>query len=192
MSKSTELATDGIERAHHAYEQHGDGRARHVAILISVLAAALALAEIGEKRSQNAYLTHHIAASDEWAFYQAKTLRSALYALHVEALESQPNAAEAAVRQRVEAARAEMARLDDDAATQGRKQLMAAARKEEQERDHDGHRYHKFELVVGALQIGIVLASVSVVTRMRTLALTAAALGGVASVYGLLVAGGIF
>jgi|GEM_PF-719842 hypothetical protein len=192
MSDSTELATDGIERAHHAHEQHNDAGARRVAILISALAAALALAEIGEKGAQNAYLTHHIAASDEWAFYQAKTLRSGLYALHAEALESQPNAADPAVRQHIEAAHAQVARLDDDAATQGRKQLAAKAHEEEQERDHDGHRYHKFELVVGALQIGIVLASVSVVTRMRPLALTAAALGGVATVYGLLVAGGIF
>ena len=47
------------------------------------------------------------------------------------------------------------------------------------------HRYHWLELVVGALEIAIVLASVSVVTRIRPLAIGAAAIGIVAAVSGL-------
>ena len=57
---------------------HSDTSARRIAVLIAVLAAALALAEMGEKGAQNAYLTHHIAVSDDWAFYQAKNVRATL------------------------------------------------------------------------------------------------------------------
>ena len=45
-------------------------------MLVSVLAAILALAGVGEKSAQNSYLTYHIAASDDWAFYQAKNVRA--------------------------------------------------------------------------------------------------------------------
>ena len=70
MSETIEQAKESIAEAHHA---HGDTSARRIAILIAVLAAALALADMGEKGAQNAYLTHHIAVTDDWAFYQAMT-----------------------------------------------------------------------------------------------------------------------
>jgi hypothetical protein len=193
MSETIEPAQQGLEHAHAAVEghaEHSDSGARRVAILISVLAAALALAEMGEKGAQNEYLTHHVAVSDDWAFYQAKTLRSGMYALHIDTLDSLPNAADPAIQKRVEAARAEQARLEDDEKTLGRKQLRARAEEQTRQRDDAFAHYHKFELVVGALQIAIVLASVSVVTRMRALAIGAGALGGVGALYGLAVATG--
>jgi len=54
---------------------------------------------------------------------------------------------------------------DDPQGGDGMKQLGERAKGQEAERDAAFHRYHEFELVVGALQIAIVLASVSVVTR---------------------------
>jgi hypothetical protein len=190
MGDTVDLAQDGIERAHAAHATHGDHTARRVAILISALAASLALAEMGEKSAQNAYLTHHISLSDNYAFYQARTVRWSLAGAEAELLESLPNAADAAVHQRADAARAEAARLNDDAKSQGRKQLLVQAKAIEAARDTAFHRYEEFEIVVGALQIAIVLASVSVVTRMLEMSWAAGAIGGCAALYGLLVAGG--
>src|SRR4051812_6923550 len=79
MSDTIEHAREGIHQAHEAPAGHGDRSARRIAVLIAVLAAALALAEMGEKGAQNAYLTHHIALSDDWAFYQAKNARASLW-----------------------------------------------------------------------------------------------------------------
>jgi hypothetical protein len=45
--------------------------------------------------------------------------------------------------------------------------------------------------VVGALQIAIVLASVSVVTRVTPLAFGAGVIGCIAAIYGVLVAQGV-
>ena len=47
---------------------------------------------------------------------------------------------------------------------------LAEADEHRAARDAAFHRYHEFELVVGALQIAIVLASVAVVTRIVALA----------------------
>jgi Domain of unknown function (DUF4337) len=188
MNESLEHARETIEHSAHEAAHPTNGSARKVAVLVAVLAAALALAEMAEKGAQNQYLTDHITASDDWAFYQAKTLRSALYTEQAELLASLPNAADPANVARAASARAEAKRLDDDEKTVGRKQLMAKAAQSEHLRDHEFHRYHLFELAVSGLQIAIVLASVSVVTRVGALALGAGVLGAAASVLALVVA----
>jgi hypothetical protein len=188
MSDAIDQARETIEHAHHHAGHDGDGFPRNVAVIVAILAAGLALAEMGEKSAQNEYLTFHIAASDDWNFYQAKNIRSNLFSLHADSLEASANAADPAVRKQIEAARSQASRLDDDEKTVGRKQLAAKARQSEMARDVAFHRYHLFEAVVGALQIGIVLASVSIVARARPLAWLAGLLGAVAAVAGIAVA----
>ena len=183
MTDQIEYAREHIEHAGH----HGEGDARRIAVLIAALAAGLAITEMAEKAAQNAYLSHHIQASDDWAFFQAKTIRANMYALHAELLDSLPPSPDAA--RKAEAARATVARHnDDEKAGDGRKQMMEKARASEALRDEAFHRYHLFETVVGALQISIVLASVSVVTRVRMLAYAAGAMGVAAGAFAGLVA----
>ena len=136
---NAELARESLERAHETAEGHSSSDMTRVAVMISVLAAGLALSEMGEKASQNQYLTHHVALSDAYAYYQARTIRGNVLT---------------------------------------------------EQRDHAFHLYHQYEMVVGALQIAIVLASVSVVTRIRSLTAGAGLIGAAAIVYGLLVATG--
>jgi hypothetical protein len=114
-----------------------------------------------------------------------KQVRSNLYLLQAETLDSLLVGSDPTVRKRIDEWRTEATRLDDDEKTQGRKQLMEMARASEAERGHAFHRFHLFESVTGGLEIAIVLASVSIVTRTRTLAIIAAILGGAASLFGL-------
>jgi hypothetical protein len=190
MSESIERAQEGLESAHDAASREGDYAARWIAVLIAALAAALALAEMGEKVEQNTYLTQHVTLSDNWAFYQAKNVLAAMRATEASILESVPGASDPAVQARVKHARDEEARLRDDPKENGTgmKQLTARAAEIVEQRDHAFHEYHRYELVVGALQIAIVLASVSVVTRARVLTLVAGVIGGGAAVAGLAVA----
>ena len=171
MPDSLDHAREGIEHAHHAAPS--DRFARRVAVLIAALAALLAIAEMGEKSAQNDYLTRHIALSDNWAFYQAKLLRSNLATAEADILQSLPGADPA----RVAVARKTAQRLADDPATQGAKQLRAEAEHLTAARDATFHRYHALEVVVGAVQIAIVLASIAVVTRQRWLVLVAGLIG---------------
>jgi hypothetical protein len=188
MSDTLEQAQEGIERAHHAHQHEGDRAARWIAVLIAVLAAALAITELGEKAEQTEYLTRHIAVSDDYAYYQEKHVRQTALQAEAGVLESLPNAADPAIQARIKSAEDEAARLQDSPRTgQGMTQVLARAQKEERGRDHAFHLSHELEWVVGALQIAIVLASVAVVTRVRWLAWAAAGLGGVMSAYGLLI-----
>jgi hypothetical protein len=106
-------------------------------------------------------------------------------------LDSLPNASDPAVRERAAHARADAARLNDDEKTRGRKQLEAEAIRQSEVRDHALHHYHDYEWAVGALQIAIVLASVSVVTRIAAMWIAAAALGGAAALFALVVVSGL-
>ena len=189
-----EMAHENIEQVEHHAGGHGQGdsTARRVAVLIAVLAAVLAVAEMGEKSSQNEYLARNIQASDNWAFFQAKNIRSSVQRAAADVMESLPNSADPAVRKRIDAARADAARLrDDPTAGDGSKQIAEKAHAEEELREHAFHRYHQFELSVGALQIAIVLSSVSVVTRVLALAYGAAAIGAIAALFALATVAGL-
>ena len=188
MSESMERAHETIHAEHHA---PGDPWARGAAVLVSFVAATLALAEIGAKSSLNAYLTNHIAVSDDWAFYQAKNLRAVVLGSEAAILESLPNAADPATLAKIKDARANQARMRDEPGKDGMKQLAEKAAERTHDRDHAFHQYHGYEYTVGALEIAIVLASVSVVTRMRPLTIGAGVIGLLAGLVGLGVALGV-
>jgi hypothetical protein len=184
--------SEAVEHAHETIHEHAhqsDPWARGVAILVSILAAVLALSEIGGKAAQNAYLTHHVALSNDWAFYQAKNLRSVVRTSEADLLASLPNATDPAIQARIKDARDYSARMrDDPRGGEGMKQLAVTAKAEESDRDQAEHRYHNYEYAVGALEIAIVLASVSVVTRMRPLAIGAGVIGALSALGSLAVA----
>ena len=184
--------SESMERAHETIEEHAhhsDPWARGVAILVSILAAVLALSEIGGKAAQNAYLTHHVALSNDWAFYQAKNLRSVVRDSEADLLASLPNAADPAIQARIKESKDYSTHMrDDPEGGEGMKQLAAKARAEEADRDVAQERYHNYEYAVGALEIAIVLASVSIVTRMRGLTYGAGAIGALAALGSLAIA----
>ncbi len=121
-----------------------------------------------------------------------KNVRAELQASEARVQESLPGAADQAVQARIKRAHDEEARLrDDPKGGNGMKQLAERATETQEQRDHAFHQYHRYELVVGALQIAIVLASVSVVTRARALTLAAGLIGGGAALAGLTVALGL-
>ncbi len=192
MSDTIEHAQEGLEHAHHAAEHGQDNSAARIAIVIAALAAALTLAEMGKNSAQSDYLTHHISLSDDWNFFQAKNVRATVRNAEATLLESLPNAGDPAIVARIQAARETEDRLrDDPKAGDGMKQLVERAGHQTEARDHAFHLYHQFEGVVGALQIAIVLTSVSIVTRVRWLAWTGGGIGLLASCFGLAVALGI-
>ncbi len=187
MVDPVETAQAQIEKAHESHDED-DHWARWMAVAVSCLAASLALADLGAKSSQTAYLTHNITASDTWNAYQGKNLRANLWNTQATMLESLPNAADPAIQQRIKTALAEADRMHDEPATgDGMKQLKAKAEDQEFAREHAFHAYHGFEYTSSALEISIVLASVSVVTRVHALGVVAAGIGLLAAGYGLAV-----
>ncbi|MBM3537742.1 MAG: DUF4337 domain-containing protein [Alphaproteobacteria bacterium] len=162
---------------------HIEGSNKRIAIMIAALAALLALSESAGKSAQTAALGHHIEASNLWAFFQAKTirqttLRTAAETLEADAAEGLSAAKAEAFKKRIDAWRATAQRYESEPETnEGRRELMARARNTESLRDKALAAYHQFEFGSAAFQIGIVLASASVITGAIWLALSAGVLG---------------
>jgi Domain of unknown function (DUF4337) len=171
---------------------HGaeSGEKKWVAIVISLLALCLALAETLAKSAQTNTISSTVEASNLWAFYQAKTIRQTTLKTAYEemevtaALTSEP-ATKQALQKRIADWKAEVERYQTepkaDGKGEGRRELMQRAIAEGKKRDVSGERYHHYELSSAAFQIGIVLASVFLLTNMMLMIAGA----GVASVIGI-------
>jgi Domain of unknown function (DUF4337) len=144
--------------------------------------------EFAAKDAQTNYLTNHIAASDTWAQYQAKSVRRTVLTSEAELLQSLPSATEPAVKQRIADALANAARMRSEPGADGMEQLSEKAHTQEHVRDHEMHRTHSLELASGGLQISIVLASISVLIELPVFMLAAGVLGSASVLYGLLTA----
>lgn len=160
--------------------------ARISAVIVAALAGALAICEFGTKDAQTSFLNHHIAASDLWAQYQAKSVRRVGYENTASVLQSLPTANEASVQERVRAALANAQRMRSEPGRDGMEQLSARAHEIEHRRDHAAHRYHGLEIGSSGLQLAIVLASVSVVTGQLPLLVLATTVGAASGIYAFL------
>jgi hypothetical protein len=173
-------AHEELEHAEHI--EHAGHSNKRIALLIAVLALFLALSETLGKSAQTGAISYNVLASDQWAFYQAKTIRLGQVQTAADALTlvmaatTDPALKEAQAKQ-IDIWRKEAARSDDDPGRNGRKQLMERAREAEHHRDLDMAKYHHFEVASAAFQIGIVLASATIITGMAALAWIAGGLG---------------
>jgi len=147
---------------------------------------------VGEKASQTLFLMDHITMSDDFAYYQAKNLRVTTLEATNGILQNLPGAPNPAIADRIKAANTTIAQLRDDPVRKnGMKQLLAQAEIHRRQAEHALHREHGFAGAAGALQIAILLASVSIVTRMPALRWAASIIGGLAIGAGLLVWSGL-
>jgi hypothetical protein len=176
------------EATHHAAHA-GGSHARLVGLLISVLALFLAVSEMLGKSAQTEALALNIHASDTWNFFQAKTVRQTVLRTALETARIEPPADKAAADKQMAAWQATIERWESEPSTnEGRKELMARAQAFERDRDAHLARYHAYEIASLFLQLGIVLASVTLLSSIAAFAAGSAALGAV----GLVVLGGAF
>jgi hypothetical protein len=175
------MAAKSEEAAHEA--MHLEGSNKKIALLISVIALFLAFSETLGKAAQTNGIGYNVEASNLWAFFQAKTIRMTAVRTAAEVVEldivatADPAQRDAKLK-RIDTWLKTAARYDTEPETQeGRKELAARAVAAEKKRDDALTRYHHYEIASAALQIGIVLASASVITGMIVLAFTAGGLG---------------
>lgn len=163
-----------------AHVDHGSNKG--VALLIAVLALFLALAETGAKSQQTEAISRNIEAANIWAFFQARTIRQTTVRTAAEhaalGLPALPEEARAAITRQQDAWRGQAARWESEPETgEGRRELMARARAAEEKRDRALAAYHMYEIGSAAFQVGIVVASASVITGVALLAMAGGLLG---------------
>jgi hypothetical protein len=177
------------------HDEHGGGHGhgdtqklnRRVALLIAVIALFLAFSETLGKSAQTTALNHQIEASNLWNFFQAKNIRrtATLVAIErgkFELLGTLTEEQKVAITKQIDEWTKTAARYRSEPEAAGGKgegtvELARRAIEEQHLRDTMLARYHHYEIASAAFQIGIVLASATVITGIVALVYLAGALG---------------
>lgn len=167
-------AHESMEHAEHA--EHASSENKKIALLIAVLALFLAISETLGKGAQTESISKNVEASNLWAFFQAKSIRRTV----VQTAADQgkltlgsvtDDAMKATVQKQIDDWQKTAARYRSEPETgEGTEQLAEKAKEAEHVRDEATAKYHHFELASAAFQIGIVLASATIITGMLPLA----------------------
>ena len=167
-------AQESMEHAEHA--EHASGGNKKIALLIAVIALFLALSETLGKGAQTESISKNVEASNLWAFFQAKSIRRTVVQSVSEHAKlsigsTADDAAKAALAKQIDEWQKAATRYRSEPETgEGTEQLSERAKKAEEERDLALARYHHYEMASAAFQIGIVLASATIITGMVALA----------------------
>lgn len=143
----------------------------YVAMITAVYAVILALSSLGGNHAMKEMLLAQQQASDQWAYYQAKSIREHLYKSQKMMLENEVSllsgnlGADAAAK-----VRTTLKKLGDTESqfAKEKKEIMQEARKLEEERDKNRSKDPYFEYAEVLLQIAIIMASVSIIADSRT------------------------
>ena len=167
-------AHESMEQADQAKEASSENR--KIALLIAIIALCLALSETLGKGAQTEAISKNVEASNLWAFFQAKSIRRTVVQTASEQSKLSlstisDDAAKAAVQKQIDEWQKTAARYRSEPETgEGTEQLAERAKHAEEERDLAEAKYHHFELASAAFQIGIVLASGTIITGIMALA----------------------
>jgi uncharacterized iron-regulated membrane protein len=178
-----------MEHAEHA--EHASGQNKKIALLIAVLALFLAISETLGKGAQTESISKNVEASNLWAFFQAKSIRRTVVQVAADQTKLDLGAAtddarKAALQKQIEEWQKTAARYRSEPETgEGTEQLAEKAKHAEHARDEATAKYHHFELASAAFQIGIVLASATIITGILALAWV----GGVLTLAGIAMTG---
>ncbi len=172
----TRETLERVEQGAHAAETR-EGYARRAALVISVLAAALAIASLAGNAAATEALLAQAKASDAWNEFQANSLKR-----HI-------NEDDAALLRLLGRGtgieRDALARADDlekavrEKYRPNQDKLREKATHLEEERELAELRHRSFQLSEAAFQLAIVLGSVSIVARAPALLIGSGALGAI-------------
>lgn len=146
-------------------------RNKWVGVFIGVLAVLLAICNVGGANATKDATHANIAASDTWAFFQAKNIRRTATTLAANELElllaaqtGMPGEVKKRFEDKIKEYRAEAQRLTTDPAKkEGLDELFAKAKALEVDRDVALRKDPYFDWSQALLQIAIVLASVHLI-----------------------------
>ena len=159
--KQVEEAMEEVK--HHEEEQQS--WLSYISLSTAIIAIITALVGLYESQitaktilTKNEAVLYQSQASDQWNFYQAKSVKSHIYAVNAELF---PEKAEefkkkvATYKQEQEEIKAEAMRIE------------AMKEHSNHESDHYYHKHHILSFAITFLQISIALASISALTRNR-------------------------
>ncbi len=166
------MEADEIAEFTREMREAGEQSLTHVSLIISVLAVLVAMITVLGHREHTEAVLAQARASDQWNEYQARRIRQSQIDLTADVLALQPSTDTAAVEAKLQQYRQRQtkvqAQLEEDS---------HEARQLEAEVGLAEKRAGRFDLGEALLQIGVVLASITLLTKRWLYVLLAMALG---------------
>jgi hypothetical protein len=162
-----------VERASEEEHHHGEGHKDEAetkqaetiasAITAASLAVCAAIGSLLSGHAANEAILAQSRATDQWAYYQAKSTKAHLYEVGAEIVSTLASSSE---QSRVSCARfqAESKRYDSE-----KEGIRREAEALETESRTEFRKHQRFALAIAMFQVGIVLSSVSILVRFRLL-----------------------
>lgn len=141
----------------------GEGGMRHIALIISVLAVLVAMVTVLGHRTHTEAILMQSRAADQWNQYQAKKIRHGQISSTSDLLSLQPSSNDAAVKHKLDEYKAHLEKLDEDLLEEQKK-----AEELEHEVRFSERRANRYDLGEALLQIAVVLASITLLTKQKT------------------------
>jgi hypothetical protein len=155
------------EEIHHRAEHGGEPWLGWVALSTAILAVLAAIAGLLSGKHANEAMMSQIEASDQWGYYQAKSIKAAI-------LEAKTTLApEVASNDKEKAARYE----------QEQEEIKREAEHKQAEAKSDFHQHEVFSKGVTMFQIAIAIAAISALTRKRQFWIVSLLFGAIGTVF---------
>ncbi len=157
-----------VEHHHHADGGHEAAGGRQTTTLSAITAAVLAVfAAFGSLlagHEANQAILNLTRANDEWAYYQSKSTKGHVYEVGKEVVRAivQGDEARTKVQPALDRFDKQIQKYDTE-----KSEISVKAKQLEQRSEHEFEKHHYFALGIAAFQIGIVLASISILVRYR-------------------------
>lgn len=165
-------------------------RDKLIGVYVGILAVILAICSLGGSNAQQDALQQNIAASNDWAFFQAKNARRQSLRLHTENFETMlaaqplmPDDVKKSIEDKIAAYKAQDKQLTSDPKSgEGLDELFAKGKALEASRDQALAKNPYFDYGQALLQIAIVLASVALISGGNMLLYVSFVLGGLGAI----------
>jgi hypothetical protein len=154
------------EHVHHSAEHGGEAWISWVALSTAMLAVFAAITGLLSGKHANEAMMNQIEASDQWSYYQAKSIKAAL-------LDAKMSLATVADEDRAKAARYEEEQTEIKSEAE-RKQAAAKS---------NFHRHEVYARGVTMFQIAIAVAAISALTKKRRFWLVSLLFGAAGCVF---------
>jgi len=155
----------------------------HVSLIIAVLAVLLAVVTVLGHRAHTHSVLEQTRAADQWNEYQARRMRLQQTQIAIDLLTLQPSIDPAGAREKIATYKGEITKWQSEL-----KEDMDKAHELEANVDHEERQAARFDLGEELLQIGVVLASITLLTRHQRYVIAALVL----ALAGVVIAGSAF
>ena len=167
---------------HHEHGHDADSFGKKIGVLVGIIGILLAAVTIASHREHTNAVIHKTEANDQWAYYQAKKIRSEVLGV---------GASLSTLVSPSSDARAASAKMqgDRDHENQEADDLKKEAEAKEAESARSEQRALRFDLGEGLLELGLVLTSLYFLSKKKSFpvfGLAAAGFGLVAAILGAL------